>query len=344
MFFIIFAIYLVLCVIGLKFDKNNQKTKDFLSRDMTTAINGIFVGIIFFSHFNSYVSFSNKWDLLYLDLVGNKLGQLMVCTFLFFSGFGIYESIKSKTNYINSFFKNRFLKLFVQFAIIIFLYIILNMILGYEYPLSRILLSFIGFESIGNSNWYIFAMLYLYLATIISFKVSKKNFDGIKVLLVLCFIYILLMDNLRGYVHWYNTIFCFPAGMLFSHFKNNIMKSNSELRSYVFTLMLLIITLAFGYLLRYNYLIYNIFSIVFVLLIIFLSMKFKVGNKMLAFLGKHTFTVYATQKLFFILFRDVGLLEYNLYIYFFVCLGCTLLLSHLLSILYKHLFKVLKMA
>ena len=38
----------------------------------------------------------------------------MVTTFLFYSGYGIYESIKSKKKYIDNFFKNRILKLFIS--------------------------------------------------------------------------------------------------------------------------------------------------------------------------------------------------------------------------------------
>ena len=344
MFLIIFLIYLLICLIGVKFDKDNIKSDDFLSRNTTLAINGIFVLIVFFSHFNSYMNFTNKFDLLYMDLVTNKLAQLMVCTFLFFSGYGIYESIKKKPKYMDGFFKNRFLKLFLQFAVIILLYILLNVILGREQTILKILLSFIGYESIGNSNWYVFAIFYLYFATMLAFKIcKKKTFDGITIIFILSFVYIILIDHLKGYVHWYNTIFCFPAGMVFSHFKKGIIKNMSDNKSYLITFALLCISFVFGYKLRFNYMVYEFFSIIFVLLIIFVSMKFKIGNKVLLFLGKHTFNVYATQRIFFILFKEVGLLENNVYLYFFVCLGCTLLLSHLLSILYKHLFKALKM-
>ena len=41
--------------------------------------------------------------------------------------------------------------------------------------LSRILLSLIGWKSIGNSNWYMFDILLLYVLTYVAFKVTKKQ-------------------------------------------------------------------------------------------------------------------------------------------------------------------------
>jgi len=341
--FVLFIIFLLICIFGIKFNNSNVTSDDFLSRNTTLAINGIFVGIIFFSHFNSYVNFTDKLDLIYYDIIYHKIGQLMVCPFLFFSGYGIYESIKYKSNYMKTFFKSRFLKLFISFAIIILFYIVLNYLLGYHYSISKILLSFVGFESIGNSNWFIFATFYLYLITLLSFKKSKNNFNSIMIVAIFSFIYIILIDNLKGYSFWYNTIFCYVAGMIFSYFRDSIVKYLSNNMSYFITFFLLCLVFLFGYMHQRNYLIYEIYSICFVLLIVLLNMKFKIGNKIIIFLGKNTFNIYAIQRLFFILFKDLGLIDYGIYVYFFVCLLCTLLLSYILTYLYKYLFKCLKL-
>lgn len=342
--FYFFIIYILVCLYGLKFDAKNVDSEDFISRKTTLAINGIFVGIIFFSHFNSYINFTNNLDLIYLDIVSKKIGQLMVCPFLFFSGYGIFESIKTKSNYMNTFFKNRILKLFISFAIIIFLYIILNSILGYHYSVSEILLSFIGFESIGNSNWFIFATFCLYLITLFSFKIEKNNLNSIIIVCILSFLYIIFVHYTKGYAFWYNTIFCYAFGMLFSYFKTNIINFLKVNKSYFFTFLLLILAFLLGYKSQSNYLVYEIYSVIFVLLIVFLNMKFKIGNKLLLFLGKNTFNIYAIQRLFFILFKHLGLIEYNMYLYFFASLLSTLLLSYIVTKLYSCLFKYLKLS
>ena len=62
----IFIIYIIACLIGIKFKDNK---KDFLSIENTICINGIFVGIILFSHFNSYNSYDVFTDIIYYKII-----------------------------------------------------------------------------------------------------------------------------------------------------------------------------------------------------------------------------------------------------------------------------------
>ena len=80
----IFSIFIIICLIGIDFKNKKVIDENALNRERTLALNGIFVGIVLFSHFNSYVTFTNKLDLLYYNLIYDKTGQLMVTTFLFF--------------------------------------------------------------------------------------------------------------------------------------------------------------------------------------------------------------------------------------------------------------------
>ena len=177
-------------------------------------INGFFVGLILFSHFNSYVTTNMKFDSIYYYIF-DKIGQLMVTTFLFYSGYGIYESIKSKKKYIDNFFKNRILKLFISFFLALILYMLLNLMIGNSYSIKTILLSLLGWESIGNSNWYIFVILCCYLSTYLTFKLvrgqnkNRKLICGGNLLIIIC-IYVVLGKNKQSY--WYDTIFSYPLG------------------------------------------------------------------------------------------------------------------------------------
>ena len=80
--------------------------KDYLSKDNTKIINGIFVVIVFLSHFSTYITKTDITEQIILKIVG-LFGQLMVTTFLFFSGYGLFESIKKKENYIDNFLKKK---------------------------------------------------------------------------------------------------------------------------------------------------------------------------------------------------------------------------------------------
>ena len=91
---IIFLLVLMLIfLINIKFDFKNFN-KNYMSADNTRIINGLFVIIVFFSHFMSYVNTSNILDTSMIQII-SLIGQLMVTTFLFYSGYGIYEKIKN---------------------------------------------------------------------------------------------------------------------------------------------------------------------------------------------------------------------------------------------------------
>ena len=65
---------------------------DYMDFENTSCIRGIFVWIIIFLHKRK--DFVNKNYLLKIIL--KNLGQKVVTMFFFYSGFGIYESIKKK--------------------------------------------------------------------------------------------------------------------------------------------------------------------------------------------------------------------------------------------------------
>ena len=169
---IIYLVFLCVFLIGIKFTKKDFN-EEYLSKNTTTIINGLFVVTVFFSHFKNYIETTSILDTSLNKILG-IVGQLMVATFLFYSGYGIMESIKNKKGYVKNFFKNRFVPTFLNFAIAICLFLIMDIAIGKNYSVSTIALSFIGWDNVGNSDWYMFATFVLYLFTIISFL----NFDN----------------------------------------------------------------------------------------------------------------------------------------------------------------------
>ena len=167
--------------------------------DQTKSINAIFVIIVFLAHVSTYINLNDIWYNQYYIFFRNYLAQLIVTTFLFISGFGIMESIKSKKEkYINSIPRKRILNTFINFAIAIVLFIISNQIIGDYHNLKDIFIAFTGWISIGNSNWYIFDILMLYTFTWISFRIfENNNLKGIFATLILSIIFIVFLNILN---------------------------------------------------------------------------------------------------------------------------------------------------
>ncbi len=328
--------YLIVCLIGINF---NKKDDNFLSKNSTMCINGIFVGIILFSHFNVYVTFIPITDLLYYRII-KKIGQLMVTTFFMYSGYGIMESVKTKKNYINNFFKNRIVKLFIMFSLSIVIWIIFNLIMNREFPISDILLSFTGWSSIGNSNWFIFATFCLYFITLISFSIFKRsNIKTIAFSLLGTIIYIVFMSIYKEN-YWYNTVLCYNLGMFISYYKDKILLFLKDNGRYAISFIIALLLLGVCYKFQDNNIVYLFYSIVFCLCVFLFTYKVKLGNKVLYFLGVHTFSIYVLQRISYILFFD---LRERVYLYFIVSIVFTMIIvlifDKLIGLINKKLYK-----
>ena len=279
---IILFILMICCASSAKFAKPGEFHKDYLSKEITTAVNGVFVILVFLRHFTQYVKFSDSpIDRLFLDF-NTALGQLLVTTFLFYSGYGIICSIKAKgESYVNTIPRKRISSVWLHFAIAVGLFLITDVIIGKEYQLKTILLAFTGWSSIGNSNWYIFAVLFLYLFVFISYKICKKNmFFGLVLTSAMILIWVFVMMRMKRPSYTYNTLVCYPLGMLYALFKPQIekivMKNDiiySTVLAAAFISMLLMYKHRNG-----GFIEHSIWSIIFIVLVLLVTMKVRLSN------------------------------------------------------------------
>ena len=282
---------------------SDQKSHDALSINQTTCINGIFVVLVFLSHFCQYVDVSTipySWPYVFFQ---SHLGQLIVAPFLFYSGYGIMEQIKKNgINYVNEIPHKRVIKVWLHFSLAIVLFLLVAFIRGEPYSFKQIVLSFFAWEAIGNSNWYIFAILFLYIATYLGFKCSPNRKKSIVLVFALCFLYIVVMHYYKDGSWWYDTILCYPAGMLLSCGRNKYQKWVERHK----VLILIICILATGtlYILKSNLIMRELLAIAFCLDITLFCSFIKVENSVLLFLGKHTFEIYILQRIPMIIFQN----------------------------------------
>lgn len=265
---------------------------EYISKETTTSIKGIFVILVFLTHVIQYVSFNSIIDTPY-NIIQYKMGQLIVCMFFFYSGYGIYESIKNKgSKYIESFPKNRLFKVLLHFDIAVLIYLILDLILNIKVTIPKILLSLIGWDSLGNSNWFMFAILFAYLITYLVFKFIKNEKANLIVLFIFIIAYMLVIANFKE-SWWYDTIICYPLGMLFSVYKDKFEKIiNSNLKYYI-TLFISIVLLFVFHEIR-NILGFALTSSIFSFIILLLTRKINISNKYLDWFGKNVFNIYIT--------------------------------------------------
>lgn len=303
---ILFLVILVLIsCYGMKFSSFHR---DYMSIPSTTAIKGVFAIIILLSHASSYLNLGLGFPDRAFGFTMRYLGQLMVAVYFFYSGYGILESAKKKKGYADRFFKNRFLKTWLHFALAVLLFLILQCILGNRFETLDYVLCWTGWRSIGNSNWFMFVILALYMASYIILLLQKRVVlpEWIFALLASMLaagLWAILFHFKPSEHWWYDTIAAFPAGMWFS-----LLKEEAKTPTLVPHILITLAVLA-GFALWRHFIGIDILgacTVLFSLAITAFSTWVKLDNPLLQWLGKHCFSLYILQRIPMILLSHFG--------------------------------------
>lgn len=322
MFVFIIILIAILCS-GLNAKGKNEFYTDYCSPKNTATANAVFSVLIFLRHATDYIEISNgALDSSYIT-IDRFLSQSVVVTYLFYSGYGIMESISKKGhNYVKKMPTDRFFKLWYHFAIMIAMFIVVCLIKQKDYTLDRYLLAFTGYTSIGNSNWYMFVTFALYIIVFVAFMIFRKSkILAVSSVFILTFGFVMLEANvLELPLRFYDTIFCFPLGMLFSLIKpyidKFIMKND--------IIWLLVTSGAFALCMygSQNRSEDVLFRILFMctapVVITLLMMKLQVRSSILDWFGNHIFSFFMLQRIPMLLLQHFN---YNNEPYLFIGLS-----------------------
>lgn len=339
MIFFIFILAMIMFY-ELKIAEKDEFNRGYISPQSTTCVNGVFVILVFLSHACQYIKLDGIFDGPYSVLKTN-LGQMVVVTFLFYSGYGIMESIKKKGfSYIKDIPYKRFFRLFYHMVIAVLLYVIMNFFLGNAFSLRKTLLAFTGWISIGNSNWYILAVFVVYIITFISFVVFRKNsYLAVTSVTVLSVAYVYLFMRIGKESWYYNTLILYAAGMWYSLLKKHI--ESLLMKNDIVYLVTGAATVVFYY---YIYLNrgkgiewYSLWGVLFIALVLMVTMKLSIGNRILAFFGSHVFSIYILQRIPMAVLTKVGLNASHKYAFTVICFFVTIALA----VLYDYLISKL---
>lgn len=331
-----YIIILLLSLYGISFVKSGFN-QDYISKEQCNAIKGIFILIVFTRHVWPYLSkfgydFTAPGDGIFIN-IDRWLGQLLVVAFLFYSGFGIMESIKRKgRSYIDDMPRKRILNTLLNFDVAVLIFLIIDLIFGVNLKPNTILLAFTGWTSIGNSNWYIFIILVCYFCTWIGFKLGKNWIA----FFLLATAYIIIGKTKSNYVWWYNTFFSFAAGLLYSQYKTQIEKLVQQRYWIILPICLFAFLAIYAFKFSFFGLKNNLSSILFALSIVIVSMKIRVGNKALIWCGTKLFPLYIYQRIPMIIlskFDGGAFISRHPFAYVWTCL----LITIAIAILYRPL-------
>lgn len=357
---IFLSIFVVILLIGCRATSIKEFNTDYMSKDNTNIIKGVFVVFVFFSHCSQYLKLGGVYDAPYL-VIRDFLGQMIVAMFLFYSGYGIMESIKNKSfAYVKTIPVRRVFKTLINFDIIVLLFLIINIVFQSHYKLSQILLSFVAWENIGNSNWYILAILILYLLAFFAFLPVK--FSNKKNMHIICAAILTLLALLASFIifivgkesWYYNTFLIFPLGVWFSILKPYI--DRFVMRNHLIYFIILTIGLfalifthmhvddspyiSNGYY-RFS-LPYIIWSFVFTLFIVLVTMKIRIKSFVFTWLGEHIFSIYMLQRVPMTIFKYIGFTDDYKYLFIIFSIIISVLLAIVFDFMIKKMWAIIK--
>ena len=298
-------IYLILCslsFVNLIIKDLNSFFYDYMDLKTTNQIRGILVWMIFFRHCISYFPKNIKRNKISI-LIDKSFGQNIVSPFLFYSGYGINESFLKKGNkYIKSLPIKSFI-IFIKSQIILLVYLFDNILLGNKISFKTYLKAIIFKNGLGNSYWFAFAIILLYIYSYLSFiliRNKKLNIIGIIFITIFCYFHIIIVYKFyHKVIYSVDTIICFILGFFYSLLKSNLDRIIMKNDQIYFGIMILLIVFYYKLYNINNKNIYNVSlkNCFFILILVLMTIKIKFNNPLLTLLNSHSYSIYLLQRL-----------------------------------------------
>lgn len=281
--------------------RRKEKREEFAGKEQCASLKGISILAMVITHTMIFLSGLGYAADSALDVLGRRiqeeLFQLPGVVFLFYSGYGVMESIKSKgSGYLASFPRKRMLATLLNFDVGVACFIAAGLALGTEITVAHAVLALAGWTSVGVPDWYMFVILCCYGMTYAAFRLlpGRREAAAWLVLGGVVALEMALAVLKNGRPWWYNTAVCYPAGVLFSLHREWAVGFCRRHCGAVFCGLAatFVFLHAQGFLPECRGLTYNLEALAFVLLVVVATMKVEIGNPALKWLGEHLFPFY----------------------------------------------------
>lgn len=313
---------------GAQFYGRGSWNEGFLSLKQTKALQGFCAICIMLHHIGQKTCafwLSPRYIIHGLDLFV-PFGYYFVGIFLFCSGYGLYESYRSKPNYLQGFFGRRMLPVMVAFYSTGLIFLGARLLMGEKLSIPQLLLYLSGLQLCNPNTWFVIALPILYLGFYLSFRFCKTEKAAVAATCLYVLAYTILgtlIDHndwwMRG-EWWYNSVHFFSLGILFACHKEKIIE-NVKKHYVLYLVLAFVLMFVFYGLSEYTQSVFSYYgetfhadfkvlrrwvcllaqmaaSCSFVFLVFMGTMKIEIGNRFLAFMGAIALEFYLNHCLF----------------------------------------------
>ena len=299
------------------------------SRSQTDCLKGVFAIGILICHLCSRTGLGASVG---LGPIYSALGYLSVSVFMFITGFGLMMRYMAFGGYFTNYLRNRILPIYCLNVLLIAIYTLLKLIVGKEFTIVELLMSFGFGKTIVPFGWYLQVCILFYLFFYMSFKFVKQPVIGILINCILILTYCLIAYLMNMSSTWFECSLSIIVGMIMAmrNTKVSVFSKSKQLVFLVIAGLVFVITFVFsGYkgISTDMRLLFKVFSSVyFSITVYFISCFVSLKGRFFEWLGRYYLEIYVLQGVS-ILLSDRYIGKDNPYFYFYFCLFLSLLLS-----------------
>ncbi len=316
--YLVYPLILLLLFYGSKPCKKGEWNEDYLSLKQTKAFLGFCAVLIMFHHISQKTCASYlQVDPIYLrpglDFFV-YVGYLCVAMFFFCSGYGMYVSSRKGAGFFDHYIRRRLLPLLIPTVVMWLVFFFIEKARGMTIQPPVWL-------NVYDYIWFIPAILYIYIAFYVSFRLIKN--ERVSFITLWCFVivYFIFCKLFSPGTWWYNTQFLFAVGAMVGADSGKFTELNRKHYPLLVTLCFTVTVITFAAAsyyeeivkalgIPYDEALYShiqiigqmISSLGFIWFVLLAGMKVKIGNPVLSFLGGLTLEIYLVHPLFVHLF------------------------------------------
>ena len=167
---IIFPLLALLLLVGVKVSKRKEWQDNPFSLETSKAVQGFAAVCIILHHLSQELAEK-------AGVLGDfeDLGVLFVGVFFFFSGYGLYTSLKTKENYLKGFLKKRLTTILIPFFTCNSLFVASICFEGAKLSPVETLTLLSGWYLLNSHMWYVVEIAILYLAFFAIYRLIKNR-------------------------------------------------------------------------------------------------------------------------------------------------------------------------
>lgn len=208
------TILIIGCIFSLYKSKGDNDLHPFDS-NFSTAVKGLMALLIVLHHLSEYSPGTHL-------LVFYDWGFSIVAVFFFISGYGVMKSwIVKGDAYKHHFLQRRLKKILPMFIILTIVAIALKFFVN-DQSLNDILVAFSHGTMPLPFSWYIYAVIFFYVAFYISIKISRRKDSVIGMMLGFVTIYIYLLRLMSFGCEWYFTVPSILVGLIIAAYESQV--------------------------------------------------------------------------------------------------------------------------